>query len=62
MTIELSPDDADCGDVNLCGIKMWSMSPLIVVPLINQSQLISTEESEVCDVNDRFSKSIVLKN
>ena len=26
--------------------KMWSMSPLIVVPLINQSQLISTEESE----------------
>ena len=42
--------------------KMWSMSPLIVVPLINQSQLISTEESKVCDVNGRFSNSIVLKN
>lgn len=35
MTIELSSDD--CGDVNLCGFKMWSMSPLIAVPLTNQS-------------------------
>ena len=38
MTIELSSDDADCGDVNLSvEFKMWSMSPLIAVPLTNQS-------------------------
>ena len=42
--------------------KTWSMCPLIAVPLINQSQLISTEESEVCDGNGRLSNSIVLKN